>query len=164
MIHPKLTLRQILHKGFINVYVLVYKTDIAPARFLCALSAMVMGCLMLMPGVDLSQPEYIVFSNIMSHDKWASLYLVVGSVNMYTLVARVQPGWYTPLLAAIQMFVWVTTTAALAIPWLNGHRHISSEGAVAWMSVWIMIRSHDGSEDDIHVHEDCHRRCTDRFN
>lgn len=164
MRNPKLTLAQIFQKCFLNIYVLIYRTDIAPARFFCAMSSIVFGILMLMPDVQLSEPEYVVFKNIMSHDKWAAVYLVVGSINLYTLIARVQPGWYTPVMAAIQMFVWVTTTAAIAIPWLNGYRHISSEGVVAWMSIWIMIRSHDGSEGDFHVHDRRGRRCTDRFN
>ena len=156
----KTTLSQLLRAAIINIYTMVVYPDIAAARFACALSALVYGGLYLVPGTTMDPHEYVIFLNIMTQSQWAAVFVVVGSLNMYTLVARTPPGWHTVFLASLQMILWVFVTLAFALPWINGIHRVSAEGVMAWLAVWVFIRSRNGTEEDVHLN--CGRRITDR--
>jgi hypothetical protein len=133
-----------------NCKALFIYPDIAAARFATALNAISWSFMLLLTtDVVFNSVNYIGMNNIASRSVWSAMFAAMGSVQMFTLISRIQPSWYTFVLSFFSAMVWVFITISLMISNINNFTNIATTGVVAWLAIWIFARSRYGNEPDM---------------
>jgi hypothetical protein len=152
----KLSIKSTLRIFLRNCRDLIVYPDIAAARFAVALNGLSWSLMLILASSDvLLDPVFSGLSQIGDRTFWAVCMGAIGAVQMFTLIARVPPSWHTSLIAFTSLIMWTYVTVSLMLSAITNVAVLSTTGVIAWLSIWIFVRSRFGNEPDMR------RRITD---
>lgn len=124
-----------------RVVYLAYYSDLHCARLLLAMAELIWSIALFIPGETFDRPTYSVMSSVMPELAWASLFGVMGSIQLYVLLLGNYHDRFAVWFAGINQTVWWFVVISMYISVFPPPAAISGELALAIGASWVWIRS-----------------------
>lgn len=120
---------------------LAYYSDLHCARFLLAISEIFWSIALFFPGDTFGRPTYDVMSRVLSENAWASVFGLMGIIQLFILFTANYHDKLSVWFAGVNQTVWWFVVISMYISVYPPPAAISGELALAIGASWVWIRS-----------------------
>ena len=125
---------------------LLMRSDIEPLRFFVAVSSLLWGILLLMPGETFDRQTYALMSQMGPELLWAAAHITHGVASVYSLLTGAKGRVIFTLDPLLGAFLWTTSGAAMMLAVYPVPAAIAPHLVGAVAAWWLLVRYKDGDD------------------
>lgn len=118
----------------------IWDSDLIASRMLLAIAEFTWAIMLLWPGATFDRQPYELMSRFAGEDAWGILFLVIGSIQLYILMAERFHDTFSRVFAGVNSFFWCLSTYAIIVSISPPPAAIGGNIALSVASIWIFAR------------------------
>ena len=129
-----------------KIYQMLYKisilSDLHGTRFILAISELIWGITLWMPGQTFGRPTYNVMAHFIPDENiWGAIWIISGLIQIYIIYKSDYHSRLAVLFAGFNSLLWWFVTISMYLSVSPPPAAISGETGLALAAMWVWIRS-----------------------
>ena len=120
---------------------LVFLCELHGLRFILGLSEFIWAFTLLLPGDTFGRPAYAVMSSFMSEEWWATIFVLMGTLQWLIIYLQNYHSKFSVIFAACNSVFWWFIVMSMVFSVSPFPAAISGEMGLAVGAAWIFVRS-----------------------